>query len=214
MTGAFWNRKSTACDSVAEMKVLLLDVDGVLQFHDKLLEEKFEREFSWKTTHREFLRELFSDPDYLKMQTGEADFFQVADRILPRHVEDLDATKYFEIWSNGNVHQNNALLDLLPDLPVAYLATNQEQHRGKVIESLYAPYVEGTFVSYKMGVRKPAIEYFELILQQLGIAPEDCTFVDDIQPNVDAGQATGIRSILFQSNEQLFADFRSIGILS
>ena len=196
------------------MKVLLLDVDGVLQFHDKLLEEKFEREFNWKTRHSAFLKDLFSDPEYLLTQTGEADFLEVADRILPRHVEDLSANQYLNIWLNGNVHQNTALLDLLPDLPLAYLATNQDQHRGKFIEALYAPYFKGTFVSYKMGVRKPSIDYFKVILQQLNISPEECTFVDDHQPNVDAGEAAGIRSILFQSNEQLFAEFESIGILS
>ena len=65
-----------------------------------------------------------------------------------------------------------------------------------------------------MGVRKPAVAYFEYILEQLGVSPEQCTFVDDNQPNVDAGEAAGIRSILFQSNEQLFAEFESIGILS
>ena len=196
------------------MKVLLLDLDGVLQFHDKLLAKRFEREFNWKTNHAEFLKDLFSDSEYLLTQTGEADFLCVADRILPRHVADLNANKYLDIWLNGNVHQNNALLDLLPDLPIAYLATNQDQHRGKFIEDLYAPYFEGMFVSYQMGVRKPSIAYFEMILQQLNIAPEECTFVDDHQPNVDAGEAAGIRSILFHSNEQLFSEFESIGILS
>ena len=196
------------------MKVLLLDVDGVLQFHDKLLAEKFEREFIWKTKHSEFLKDLFSDPEYLLTQTGEADFLHVADRILSRHVEDLSADKYLDIWLNGNVHQNKALLDLLPELPIAYLATNQDRHRGKFIEALYAPYFEGTFVSYKMGVRKPSIAYFKMILQQLNINAEECTFVDDNQPNVDAGEAAGMRSILFESNDQLFAEFESIGILS
>tara|TARA_B100000959_G_C14796123_1_gene547728 strand:- start:160 stop:795 length:636 start_codon:yes stop_codon:yes gene_type:complete len=197
-----------------DMTILLLDVDGVLQFYDERLEAHFKSAFTWNTSHRDFLMELFADPEYPLAQTGEADFLKVIERILPGHVEVPDAEFYLDTWLKSEAQYNDALLDLLPKLPTAYLATNQDSYRGKLIAVHYAPHFEGAFVSYQMGVRKPAVAYFEYILEQLGVSPEQCTFVDDNQPNVDAGEAAGIRSILFQSNEQLFAEFESIGILS
>jgi epoxide hydrolase-like predicted phosphatase len=46
-----------------------------------------------------------------------------------------------------------------------------------------------------VGLRKPDPRIFELTCERLGVAPDRCLFVDDIQCNVDAAAALGMETI-------------------
>ena len=56
---------------------------------------------------------------------------------------------------------------------------------------------EGLFLSYQIGARKPEPEIYRHVLGQLGVAGEDCFFVDDLPENVEAARSHGINAHLF-----------------
>ena len=191
---------------------LLLDVDGVLQFSEETLESRLQEAYNWSTSPHEFVGELLSHPEFRATQTDEADFFTLADKILPRHVQDLTAEEYMNDWLNKNIKLNQELIDRIPDLPATYLATNQDRYRGEYIETLYAPHVVDSFISYKMGVSKPSLDYFHHILRELKTPPENCVFIDDREDNILAARSVGIRGILFQDNLSLFDELGAMGL--
>lgn len=50
--------------------------------------------------------------------------------------------------------------------------------------------------SWRIGVRKPDAQAYELAAAALGAAPQDCVFADDQEVNVAAAQALGMTGIL------------------
>lgn len=97
-------------------RVLLLDVDGVLQFADPDFAVRIERDYQWRFGYASFLRDLFADPGYLRTLVGAGDFLDVVAAVLARHLNDLGAAEFLERWLRENITPNQALLALLPEV--------------------------------------------------------------------------------------------------
>lgn len=57
--------------------------------------------------------------------------------------------------------------------------------------------------SAQVGMAKPDRSMFQLILEQLDIAPSEALFVDDFPRNIDAARALGMHAIHFTSTKAL-----------
>lgn len=55
-------------------------------------------------------------------------------------------------------------------------------------------YLDACYLSYKLGVMKPSAEFFDRVLAAEQARPDECLFVDDGQPNVDAAARLGIHT--------------------
>ncbi|GAA3487142.1 HAD family phosphatase [Streptomyces cremeus] len=54
--------------------------------------------------------------------------------------------------------------------------------------------------SHETGILKPDPRAFATACTTLGVRPQDCLFVDDAAPNVEAARAAGLRAHLFRDN--------------
>lgn len=52
------------------------------------------------------------------------------------------------------------------------------------------------FLSNKMGIIKPNVEFYNYIIQELNTSPDECLFIDDYKPNIDAAHKLGFRTVL------------------
>ena len=68
-------------------------------------------------------------------------------------------------------------------------------------------------VSGEVGVMKPDREIFDFTLRKIGLRADQCLFIDDSQPNVDAASALGFQTIQFRSPQQLEQDLRARGLI-
>ena len=61
------------------------------------------------------------------------------------------------------------------------------------------------------GMRKPDPEIYELTVARLagGVAAENCLFVDDVEVNVAAARALGMRAVHFRDNDQAISEIRA-----
>lgn len=64
-------------------------------------------------------------------------------------------------------------------------------------------YLKWTFVSCHMGVRKPSLEAYVAAVAALGVAAEQCVFIDDREVNVRAAEAAGMTGVHFKSADLL-----------
>ena len=71
---------------------------------------------------------------------------------------------------------------------------------------------DGILVSGAEKVRKPFPAYYALALERFGLKPSETIFIDDNLRNVEGARAAGIKSIHFQSAEQLEAELRKENI--
>jgi putative hydrolase of the HAD superfamily len=55
------------------------------------------------------------------------------------------------------------------------------------------------------GTRKPEPRIYEITLDRLGLAAEDCAFIDDVEINVTAATELGLHGIHFRTTDQVLA---------
>jgi len=129
---------------------------------------------------------------------------------LGRDVEMLSfADRYF-----SHLQPNEPMLAFLTELRgagyrLAILTNNVREWQGRwramlPIDELFEVVVDSAFV----GLRKPDPAIYRLTCDRLGIGPERCVFVDDVDVNCDAAGALGMTSVLFRSTDQAIAEIR------
>lgn len=66
------------------------------------------------------------------------------------------------------------------------------------------PYIDFTFISGDLGLRKPDPEIYKVALKEMQAQPWDCIFIDDHPARVDAAIKLGITSILFNREKHTY----------
>lgn len=106
------------------------------------------------------------------------------------------------------------LLGELRAAGVAMHAASNYPRWYRVIEERTAlsRFLSWSFVSCELGVRKPEPRFFATVLHRLGVAPERCIFVDDLERNCIPARAIGMDVIQFHGAEPLRAELRARGL--
>jgi putative hydrolase of the HAD superfamily len=73
------------------------------------------------------------------------------------------------------------------------------------VDEIFEEVVDSAFV----GCRKPEARIYELTLERIGMRAEQCVFIDDMAPNVEAARQLGFTAVHFQDNEQAIAEIRA-----
>lgn len=68
---------------------------------------------------------------------------------------------------------------------------------------------DDVFESSRLGVRKPEPAFFERCCTQLGIAPHEAVFIDDLGINLRPARELGMTTIKFVTEEQALADLEA-----
>ena len=72
------------------------------------------------------------------------------------------------------------------------------------IDDIFEVVVDSAFV----GMRKPDREIYDLTVARLGVAAEECLFVDDLERNCDAARDAGMAAVVYRAPEQAIAEIR------
>jgi putative hydrolase of the HAD superfamily len=73
------------------------------------------------------------------------------------------------------------------------------------IDEIFELVVDSAFV----GVRKPDPAIYELVVQGLRVAAEECLFIDDIEVNCEAAQTAGMSTVIYRDAQQAIEDVRA-----
>jgi putative hydrolase of the HAD superfamily len=131
---------------------------------------------------------------------------------LGRKIEFHDlGDRFFEA-----LHPNEGMIDLIREVRrngtrTALLTNNvrewEPQWRSMLpVDELFETVVDSAFV----GCRKPEPGIYELTLERVGLPPEACLFVDDMEINCQAAEDLGIRSVHFRETAQARADIHGL----
>jgi hypothetical protein len=82
--------------------ILLLDIDGVLQFGRPDFEEHI-LNLGWRGSYDEFQRALFLDPEYRATLIGKADIRSVLRRMLTQFDQVIDVDVLMHQWTGENI---------------------------------------------------------------------------------------------------------------
>ena len=95
-----------------------------------------------------------------------------------------------------------------------YALTNWQAELFQIalVRHAFLYWFDGRLVSGVEKMRKPFPEFYQLLLSRYNINPANAVFIDDNLRNTTAGEAVGIKSIHFQSPEQLTKALKELGI--
>lgn len=109
-----------------------------------------------------------------------------------------------------------ALVDQLKEqqIPVALLSNIEDERISKLIREFgfYEPF-EPCLLSCEIGVKKPDLKAYELLVKTLNLPVKDVVFIDDKPENVEAATTIGLDAILFESEQQLRNELSARGAL-
>jgi len=115
----------------------------------------------------------------------------------------------------GTLEPNQPMIELMRELQasglrMAMLTNNVkewEPHWRPMlpVDEIFETVVDSAFV----GCRKPEPRIYEITLERLGLAAEQCVFVDDLLPNIEGARELGFTAVHFQDTEQASAEIRA-----
>jgi HAD superfamily hydrolase (TIGR01509 family) len=129
----------------------------------------------------------------------------------------LSFEQFVQVWNHA--------LDPEPIQDDGFLEKLSKKYRLAVLSNtdpLHVAYMERTYdflgffrariYSCRVGTRKPSPLIYKKALQACKVRAEAAIYIDDIAGYAQAAEHLGIRSIVFQSTEQLQSDLRLLGI--
>lgn len=164
---------------------------------------------------------LFEDGLELRFEAGEISFSdlhqlfeQSFNLSIPSAVLKLAAADIF-----CPLEQSLELLRILRSkyvekITFALLSNTNEIH-WEHIERRWeiSSFFDHTILSFEAKSMKPDEKIYCHALEKIGVAPENCFFVDDLQSNIDGAKRLGIDASLYEGTEKLRSDLTLRGFL-
>lgn len=107
------------------------------------------------------------------------------------------------------------LVDQLKErhIPIGLLSNIDERLSNLIRDfGLYEPF-HPCLLSCKIGIEKPDLRAYELLLTKLNLPAKDVIFIDDRLENIESAKVIGLDAILFESEQQLRNELRKRGVL-
>lgn len=92
------------------------------------------------------------------------------------------------------------------------LSNISKQYAAIINDIGYYDLFHPVLLSYQLGIEKPDLRIYKILLLAVNLPAEQVIFIDDLLENVEAAKALGIDAIQFFSTEQLIQELGSRGI--
>ncbi|WP_058728634.1 HAD family hydrolase [Curtobacterium oceanosedimentum] len=187
-------------------KWILLDADGVLQAPERPFVAALDQIAG--EAARAWLADTFRG-DGLVI-TGKREALPALEDFLHSvHAEADSREVYARLWERVTLHDDVfALVDSwrASGRRVA-LTTNQDPGRARYMRSVlnFDERFDRSYYSCDIGAGKPSARYFEHVLADLRIRPDEAVFIDDVETNVASARALGIEAHRWQHGDELTA---------
>ena len=200
---------------MARFEALLFDLGGVM-----IELAGVERMLEWSPglgTTGELWRRWLASPAVRGYETGRTSRETFADAIVDEFGLPVDAETFLGefAWWPRTLHPGaGALLaSLAPRYTLASLSNTNELHWRRFARDWDLPAMfHRNFPSFMVGRLKPDADYFEHVLDALGVAAERALFVDDNRINVEAARAVGLHARLVPHFEALAPALAEAGV--
>src|SRR5450759_3422905 len=193
--------------SESAIRSVLWDMGGVL-LRNMIPEPRIHLAELYGMSEAQLEELVFGNPVSKKATLGEVGVEELWEYV--REALQLDPQKLaeFEVtfWSSDRVDEE--LIDFIQSLRQNYkigLLSNAfidaRPSLSKRFPGLLNVFDEVVF-SYEVKIAKPDPRIYSLMLDKLGLEPENAIFVDDFRENVEAAHALGIHAIQFRNSRQ------------
>ncbi len=196
------------------IRALFWDVGGVLLSNAWDHEERdqaVERFLLSRTDFEERHKELVP-----RFEEGKLTVDDYLDRVIfyqPRTFSREEFKQYMFSLSKPKTQS----LELVRSLsPTYFMGTinneSRELNEYRIQNFGLAKYFEVFVSSCYVGLRKPDERIYRLALDMTQHTPQECCFIDDRPPNIDAAAKVGFATVLMKDPQQLRRDLQAMGV--
>ncbi|MBW2988747.1 HAD family phosphatase [Candidatus Woesearchaeota archaeon] len=143
---------------------------------------------------------------------SEKEFWE---RVLDKIKVDIDPKEYADRWRScyDIKDETRQFIRELRDKGYLVLgASNNNIERAKYLEKKYSISRDFDRIYYSFDINriKPNIDYFEYILDDQKLSPQECLFIDDREKNLVPARKLGMKTVLFKDVKKLKKKFEEI----
>ncbi|HMI09455.1 MAG TPA: HAD-IA family hydrolase [Candidatus Saccharimonadales bacterium] len=186
------------------ISTIILDADGVL-IHGKAFSERLVRDHD---VDRDKEKEFFTTK-FQECLVGKADLKESIAPYAASFGWKGTVDELLDYWFTEEYILNKELIENVKSLRDSgvrvVLATNQEKYRTQyMLDHMgFKSVFEKVYSSAHLGLKKPAVEFFARVVEDLHVSKDEVLFWDDDQSNIDGALQYGIHAE-FYSNYDLF----------
>jgi len=180
------------------IKAIIFDADGMVviteMFSVKYCEE-------YKVPYETILP--FFKNEFQPCLVGQADLKEQIKPYLEKWGWTKSVDDFLNYWFKAEHHVDQRVIETISKLRKSeircYLATNQELYRTQYLRNQmgFDTVFDKVFSSAEIGYKKPQHEYFEVIVEDLGLSRDEVQFWDDQEKNVQLATEFGFDARLY-----------------
>lgn len=195
------------------IKVLIMDADGVLVTKPETFSVILAREY--KINPKKVLE--FFDGNFQDCLIGKADLKESVAPYLKHFNWPGTVDEFLDYWFKSEHYLHEGLIEYIKKLrrqsTTIVLATNQEKYRTQyMLEHMgFADVFEKIYSSAHLGLKKPAVEFFAKVVEDLGANKDEVLFWDDDQQNIDGALQYGINAEFYTGYDSFLEKMERYG---
>ena len=187
-------------------KMLVLDQDGVVIFQEKYFSKKYSEAsgIPW-----EVILEFFNNEFKLTL-VGKVSIKKVLPKYLKKWGWKGSLKSFLKYWFESERTLDTRLLNYVTRLRktgkrVCLSSVNEKERESYIWNTLKLKnYFDKAYLSYELGCTKSDPKFFQKIIQDFKIKPQDIDYWDDDPKNVEVAKSVGINAKVYTS----FEDFK------
>ncbi|MBT3320689.1 MAG: HAD family phosphatase [Anaerolineae bacterium] len=198
------------------IKVVIFDMGGVLvRTEDTAPRAALGLRFGKRYTELDQI--FFGNKSSLRASRGEIsarEHMQYVMRTLDLPETDKSIDDFVDEFFLGD-KVDGEIIDYIQSLRPRYktvMLSNAWDNLRKILVNKWkiADAFDEVFISAEMGLAKPDPKIYEMVIEKLSIAPEECVFIDDFIENIEAARKLGMHGIHFQDKDVAMAELREL----
>ena len=184
-------------------KAVIFDTDGMVVITD-MFSVKYCDEY--KIPYENILP--FFKNEFQPCLIGKADLKEQIKPYLDKWGWEKSIEEFLEYWFQAEHHIDQRVIKTISQLRKSgikcYLATNQEIYRTNYLknEMGFKTVFDQIFSSAEIGFKKPQVEFFNVVIKEIGLDRNEIQFWDDTQKNVLAAKEAGFDAHLYTKFEE------------
>lgn len=100
--------------------------------------------------------------------------------------------------------------ELRPQYKIGLMSNANYDVTRELFTPEQAELIDASVMSFESRMVKPDERMYMLIAERLGVAPEECIFVDDVERYCTAAEYLGMKGIIYQSLPQLQREIKTV----
>ena len=148
--------------------------------------------------------------DYEEGHCSSLEFFR---DVRDRYELQLEFDEFKEIWNNifwENLEVNEIIIYLkAKGYPLFLLSNTNELHFTHIIERYPIVHLMDEWIlSFEIGAKKPKRRIYEAIFEKMDVRKDEVFYIDDVEANVEAARALGMKGLVFSEPADLWNAIR------